>query len=138
MRKIRLISKFMTSQRGKQTIAIHIFTNIWRSKDNQAMKSDRLIEYNMKNIFLEKSYSKWGGETIVRPFSKKSKLSIYTPRIIEIYWNWAVDYLLLPHTKLFKKTKRSLELVSLRHFLHEKCFSCCVLLPDQISLSCCF
>ena len=29
-----------------------------------------------ENIFLEKSGSKFGGETIHRPFSKKSKLSI--------------------------------------------------------------
>ena len=30
----------------------------------------------MRNIFLEKSYTKCGGETIPRPFSKKLKLSI--------------------------------------------------------------
>ena len=35
-----------------------------------------VIEYDMKNIFLEKSYTKCGGKTIPRPFSKKSKLSI--------------------------------------------------------------
>ena len=38
IRKIRLISKFMTSQFGSITIAIHILTNISRSKCNQAMK----------------------------------------------------------------------------------------------------
>ena len=37
------------------------------------MKLDQLIEYDMKNIFLEKSYAKCGGETIPRLFSKKSK-----------------------------------------------------------------
>ena len=46
-----------------------------RSKDNQAMKYGQLIEYIMRNIFFEKSYTKWGRETIPRPFSKKSKLS---------------------------------------------------------------
>ena len=56
--------------------AIYILTNINRSKGNQAMKFSQLIEYNMKNIFLEKSYTKCSGETISRPFSKKSKLSI--------------------------------------------------------------
>ena len=66
----------MTSQHGLQTIAIHIFTNISRSKGNQAMKFGQLIDYNMINIFLEKSYTKCGRETITRPFSKKSKLSI--------------------------------------------------------------
>ena len=30
----------------------------------------------MKNIFLEKSYTKHGDETIPRPFSKKLKISI--------------------------------------------------------------
>ena len=50
--------------------------NISRSKGNQAMKIDQLIEYNMRHIFLEKSYTKCDGETIPRPFSKKSKLGI--------------------------------------------------------------
>ena len=35
-----------------------------------------LIEYNMRDIFVEKSYTKCGGETIPRLFFKKSKLSI--------------------------------------------------------------
>ena len=42
----------MTSQPGKQTIAIHILPNISRSKDNQKIKFGQLIEYNMRNIFL--------------------------------------------------------------------------------------
>ena len=66
----------MTSQPIKQTIAIHILPNISRSKDNQTMKFGQLIEYNMRNIFLAKSYAKCGGETITISFSKKSKLSI--------------------------------------------------------------
>ena len=40
------------------------------------MKFDQLIEYNMRNIFVEKSYTKCAGETIPRHLSKKSKLSI--------------------------------------------------------------
>ena len=48
-----------------------------RSKYNGARKFGQLIEYNMRNVFLEKSYTKCGGETIPRPFSKKSKLSIF-------------------------------------------------------------
>ena len=39
------------------------------------MKFGQLIEYNMRNIFLEKSYTKSGRETIPRPFSRKSKLT---------------------------------------------------------------
>ena len=34
------------------------------------------MECNIENIFLEKLYTKCGGETIPKPFSKKSKLSI--------------------------------------------------------------
>ena len=40
------------------------------------MKFGQLVEYDMRNIFLERSYTKCAGETIPRPFSKKSKLSI--------------------------------------------------------------
>ena len=128
IKKIRLISKFITSQPGKQTIAIHILSIILRSKGNgtrktaswkiaprkiapysnsnpnrnfnpggdllrgrgvqssggqfpvmrgnQTMEFGQLIEYNMRNIFLEKSYTKYGWETIPRPYSKKSNLSI--------------------------------------------------------------
>ena len=76
IRKITLILKFMTSQTAKQTIAIHILSNISKSKGNQTMKFGQLIEYNMGNIFVEKSYTKFAGETIPRPLSKKSELSI--------------------------------------------------------------
>ena len=66
----------MTSQPGKQTIVIHELPNILRNRDNQAMKLGQLREYNMKNISLEKPYTKCGGETSPRPFSEKLKLSI--------------------------------------------------------------
>ena len=45
-------------------IAMHILTNISRSKRNQAMEFGQLIESNLKNIFLEKSYTKYCGETV--------------------------------------------------------------------------
>ena len=99
------------------------------------MKPGHLVEYNLRNIFLEKSYTKCDGETISRPFSKKSKLSISLDqdskvlyilfllfaklRTIESDWNKAADHLLLPHIKLFQKTKRGLELFSLPHCLHD-------------------
>ena len=77
IQKIRAISKFMTSQSSKQTIAIHILLNISRSKDNQAMKFGQLIKYKMRNISDEKPYTKCGRETIPRSFSKKLELSIF-------------------------------------------------------------
>ena len=51
IRKTRLISKFMTSQPGKQTITIHILPSISRNKDNQTMKFGQLVEYNMQGPF---------------------------------------------------------------------------------------
>ena len=76
IRKVRLILKFVTSQPGQQTIAINILANISRRKNNQKMKFSQVIECNMRTVFLEKSFSKCGEETISRPFSKKSKLSL--------------------------------------------------------------
>ena len=40
------------------------------------MKVGQLIEYNMSNIFVEKSYTKCRKETIPRLLSRKSKLRI--------------------------------------------------------------
>ena len=55
---------------------MYILINILGVKGNQAMKLRQLIEYNMRIIFLEKSNTKYGGETIPRFFSKKSRLSV--------------------------------------------------------------
>ena len=112
-----LISKFITSQPGKQTITIHILPNISRSKGNQRIKFRQLIEYNMRKFFIENSYTKCCGETSPRNFSKKTKLSISLSqyykvlyslyilypklRAIEIYRNEGADHLLLPHIKFF-------------------------------------
>ena len=55
---------------------MHILPNISRSKGNQTFKFGQLIEYNWRSIFVEKSYTKYDAETIPRPLSKISKLSI--------------------------------------------------------------
>ena len=60
----------MISQTFSQKIAICILTDISRTKGNQVLKFDQLVEYNMRIIFLEKSYRKCGRETILRPFLK--------------------------------------------------------------------
>ena len=75
----------MRPQPGKRTFAINILPNISRSKGNQTMKSGQLIECNMKNIFLEKSYIKHGGEIIPRYFSKNSKWSISLVNSLKFY-----------------------------------------------------
>ena len=49
------------------------------------MKFGQLIEHNIRNIFLGKSYTKCSGETIPRPFSKKkAKLSLWISGSIPI------------------------------------------------------
>ena len=67
IRKIRLISKFMTAQPGQQTVTITILPNISRGKGNQAMKFGQVIEDNKRNIFLQKSCRKSARETSSRP-----------------------------------------------------------------------
>ena len=76
IKKIRSIFKFLTSQPGQQTITIHILPNISKSKGNQTMKFSQLIEYNITNTSVGKSYTKCAGETISRTLPKISKLSI--------------------------------------------------------------
>ena len=43
----------MTSPTGKQIITIHILPDISRSNDNQILKFGQLIEYNVRDIFLQ-------------------------------------------------------------------------------------
>ena len=92
----------------------------------------------MRNIFVEKSCAKCGGETIPRLLSKKSKLSISLAQQCKVLNSLFLLYVNLrvieiseiklqttclaayfSYLKLFKKTKSGLELVSLTHFLHD-------------------
>ena len=85
------------------------------------MKFDQLIEYNMRNIFLAKSYNTCGGETFPRSFSKKSKFSMSLDQcskvlhsffivcLVEDYWNiLKLSYKPLAFTspKAFQKNKK--------------------------------
>ena len=54
-----LARKFATSQRLKQTVAIHLLPKISVREGNQIIKFGQLIEYNMRKIFLEKSCKLW-------------------------------------------------------------------------------
>ena len=49
---------------------MHKLANIWRSKGNQTKKFSQLIEPNMKNIFLEKSYTNVMEKLVPDPFLK--------------------------------------------------------------------
>ena len=81
-----LFDFFMTSQPGEKQLQ-YTLRNISRSKSNQTMKFSQLIEYNMRNIFLEKSCTKCGGEAISRPFPEKSKLRISLSQQSEFLFN---------------------------------------------------
>ena len=76
IRKIRLISNFMTPKAGKKTIEIHKWPNISRSKGKQTMNVGQLIDCNMIKNFLEKSYKKCDADTSTRWFFEKLKLNI--------------------------------------------------------------
>ena len=61
-------------------------------KGNQAMKFYQLIAYFMKSTFLEKPYTKYGGEFRPRPFLKKSKLSISLDQQSEVSYSLFLLY----------------------------------------------
>ena len=59
------------------------------------MQSDNEIwsvDYDMRNIFLEKSYTKYGGETSPRPFSEKLELSISLDQYSKLLYNLFLLY----------------------------------------------
>ena len=66
IRKTRLISNTMTTQPGKQSITIHILSNISRSK----IKFGQLIEYNMRHIFLKNHTQNMVEKLLPDPFLK--------------------------------------------------------------------
>ena len=49
------------------------------------MKFGQLIECNIRNIFLEKSYTKCGGETSPRSFSEKKNLAFLWINSLKFY-----------------------------------------------------
>ena len=57
------------SQPDLETITIHILPNFLQSKENQGIKFGQLIEYNNRNIFLQKLRRKWGKESSSRSLS---------------------------------------------------------------------
>ena len=141
---------------------MHILTNISRGKCNQEMKFDQLIGYHLRNIQPEVSYTKFGGETIPRPFFKKSKLTISLDQQLKVSYSLFLlngDYqiiLLKGYQIILKRSCGPLAFTSYRTFLKnkkevwkqspclifcmifkEKYFSCYILLTDQILLSGC-
>ena len=72
------------------------------------MKFGQLIEYNMSNIFLEKSYTKCGGETSPRPFYEKLKLSLSLDQLFKFLYRLFLLYAMLG---LLKNIKTKLQII---------------------------
>ena len=68
----------MTPQTEKQIITIHILANISISKGSQTMISAHLLECNMRNFFLEKSYTNLVRKLAPDPFIKKQSYKFIT------------------------------------------------------------
>ena len=66
----------------------NILPNSPKSKFNQTMKFGQSIEYIMRNILLEKSYTRCDEQTSSRPFSEKLKLSI---SLFFLLFQWISD-----------------------------------------------
>ena len=56
------------------------------------MKFSQLRECNMGNIFLEKSYTKCGGQTSPRPFSENLKLGISLDQFSKVLYSLFLLY----------------------------------------------
>ena len=109
----------------------------------------QLIDYNMENIFLEKSCTNVMEKVFPDSFLKNQNWISFIQFVfvvcqVEGYQNiLKLSCRLLAftsHTKLFRKVKRDLELIFLAHFLrdfNEKYISCYIILTDKISLSGC-
>ena len=69
MRKLKLISNYMTSQTGKHIITTH-YCSISEEVKIETIKFGSLLQYNMRIIFLEKSFTKYGGMLVPGPFIK--------------------------------------------------------------------
>ena len=65
------------------------------------MKFGQLIEYKMRNIFLEKRYRECGGETGPRPFSEKLKLSISLDQYSKVLYSLFLLYAKLRAIKIY-------------------------------------
>ena len=91
----------MTSQSGYQTTVLQILPNISRSRGNKKMKFDQLIECNMRNIFLAKSYTKCVRETSPRPSSEKLNLRISLVKRFKVLYSLLVLYVKLRAIEIY-------------------------------------
>ena len=137
---------------GQQIITIHMLPNISRSKGTQPVNFRQLIEYNMRNIFLEKSYTTHNvvEKLISDPFIKNENwayLRINSLKCYKFFFLVCQSRGVPKYIKIKVLTSclyLYLTLVSLPHFLLDfkrkmlyLFYSCYILLIDQISLPDC-
>ena len=109
-----------------------------------------LIEYNHRNISLQKLCGKWGRATSSRPLFISLKSCIwgestrsaayfyYISKALNLSYNKSKRYKNLDYWSIdmhnFNFSEKGLELVSSPHFVCDflkKCFSCCIPLTDH-------
>ena len=106
-------------------------SSVSRSKGNQTVKFGHLIECNMRNVFLEKSYAKCDCKSFPRSISEQLKLSISLDYWYTVCFYCMPSWRLLKHIEtilqttffylilsFFKKTWSVLGGVSVPHFPH--------------------
>ena len=72
----------MTCNLVNKKNAIHILSNVSRSKYHGRIKFGQLTEYNMRNYSFKNSCTECVRETIPRPFCKKSKIEHISGSIV--------------------------------------------------------
>ena len=95
----------MTSKPGTQTVAIHVFPNISRSKDNQ------VIKFNQLQNVVEKLFPD--------PFLK-SKLSMYLNQYSKVLYSLFLLYAKLGTIKIYWKSCRPIAFTLYKAFLKNK------------------
>ena len=123
----------MTSQNWEAKTTTHILSNISRSKDIQAMKFGQLIEYSKRKYFSKKHTQNMMEKLFLGPFVKSKNSAYLWINSLWVYtvcsnsmptWGLSKNTLKLScrpfafnSNEAFRKSKWSLELVSLSHFL---------------------
>ena len=127
MKNTWLISKFMTSRTGKHTNAIHVLSNISRSKCSQTMKFCHLIKY----ITWETLFLKNQTQDVVEKVVPDQISGLVVQNFMQFVF---ILYQVEGYWKILKLIRRLLTITSHKAFLKNIKMSetCYILLPDQI------
>ena len=91
--------------------------NISRSKGSQTMKFGQFMEYNLRNIFLEKLWTEFR-ETITRPFSKNIKIEYISGSMVWSFTQFVfIIWQVQGYRNILKLNCRPLVFTSFKAFL---------------------